>query len=924
MRTVAVRFITLFFVAVFALSCLITGTLCWQSVSHQAKNETQSKPVRQVELLKLEKQPDGTETEQPIPNTTFYLFKENDTQVGDRYVTDENGKISVKLAPGDYYFEESAPASGFTFDTDEQGRPVTRYPFTVTGTETVTIQLKAYNTPLQGALVVQKLVENSDNTPLTDAQKQQEFAFTVNFSDGGTYSYSIDGGEPQQITSGGTLVLKHGQSAVFETLPVGITYTVTEQSVPGYVVSSIGHTGTITELGSTAQFVNTYVPDKTGSLTVSKEVQGDGADLNKEFTFTAVIGGKTETFVLKHGESKVFPNLPIGIQYTITEADYTSDGYTALTKSYSGIIQSEDSVELPFVNIYSTPQNYGSLRVKKEVVGENADPRLTFTFTVEFSDGQGYPYRINGGELIEMTGPVIILHLKDAQTALFEGIPEGITYTVKETDPSGYLQDLNESSGTIVGDSAYVIFRNHVPKPEKPAKLRVTKKLAGEYPQSDKNKEFRFTLTIDGEEQAFILKPGETKEFEIPAGAQYEVCEDNPFDDGYALTIENGSGTALPEKTIDVTATNTFVGAVQTKITGEKTWELGNNNVTLPKSILIRLKDGERVVEEATVTPDDNGKWKYTFSAPKYNVDGEEIHYTVEEASIVGFVPSYNGFDILNTYIPPIEIAPPIIEKVVEGENAPETEFVFLLRGDNGAPMPKGSNGSIKVVTRLGSGQVKLGVLSYDSPGVYIYTVSELSTDVHGWQYDNTMYTLTVTVTLKDGALHAKQELTKSGKSADKALFINRYTPDESDIVEIDGRKTWNHGDNPNHPDSIIVYVYADGELAVQKLVTADDNWSYSFEMPKYAQDGHKIAYTVGEADVPGYTAEIKGYDIVNTYNRTTPTTPSGDESSKPSNSGSTKTGDTRNPGLWFAIMLLSLAVLIVTIRLGRREKGRK
>ena len=90
------------------------------------------------------------------------------------------------------------------------------------------------------------------------------------------------------------------------------------------------------------------------------------------------------------------------------------------------------------------------------------------------------------------------MQLKGGETATFEGIPEGVTYTVKETDPSGYWQDLSEAGGTIIGDTAYVIFRNRVPeKPEQPATLIVKKQLAGESPEADKDKEFHFTLTVD-------------------------------------------------------------------------------------------------------------------------------------------------------------------------------------------------------------------------------------------------------------------------------------------------------------------------------------------------------------------------------------------------------------------------------------------
>ncbi|MFQ9797870.1 MAG: DUF5979 domain-containing protein [Clostridia bacterium] len=95
-------------------------------------------------------------------------------------------------------------------------------------------------------------------------------------------------------------------------------------------------------------FTNTYTPSQTGSLTVSKgSRRADGADLQKEFTFTAVINGETETFVLKHGESKTFSDLPVGTTYTITETDYTAEGYAATVQEYTGQITGKEELRFP-------------------------------------------------------------------------------------------------------------------------------------------------------------------------------------------------------------------------------------------------------------------------------------------------------------------------------------------------------------------------------------------------------------------------------------------------------------------------------------------------------------------------------------------------------------------------------------------------
>ena len=600
MRAGIYRAVSMMLAVVYVLCGFVTGTLGWQSLNQQAKNELREHEERLAEviLLKQEKLPDGTETEIPVPGAAFYLFTQDGTQLGGRYVTGSDGKIPVSLKSGEYYFEESTPAPGFAFDTDGQDQPVTRYPFTVTGEETEAVVVTAYNIRLQGALTIEKTVRNADDSPLTDEQKAQEFVFTVTFSDGGAYEYTVDGGEPQQLVSGGTFTLKHGQSAVFEQIPVGVTYTVTEQPMPGYAMAGTGHTGTITEAGGAARFTNTYTPSQTGSLTVSKQVVGDGEDLQKEFTFTAVINGQMETFVLKHGDSKTFPDLPVGTTYTITETDYTVQGYAGTVQEYTGQITGVEELRLPFVNVYQPEAVPGSLTVQKEVVGDNPDPDKEFTFEITFSDGGTYEYTVDGGEPQELTSGGTLV-LKGGQTAIFINLPDGITYTVKETDTVGYLPAVEEISGTIAGgENALALFQNRVPEmPEQPATLLVTKKLAGEYSEADEDKEFHFTLTIDGTAQEFTLKPDESKEFEIPAGTRYEVQEDDYSSDGYALTMENGVGAAVSGQTITVTATNTYTGEVQTEIEGKKTWELGGHTVALPESITVQLKNGDLLVE---------------------------------------------------------------------------------------------------------------------------------------------------------------------------------------------------------------------------------------------------------------------------------------------------------------------------------------
>ncbi len=503
---------------------------------------------------------------------------------------------------------------------------------------------------------------------------------------------------------------------------------------------------------------------------------------------------------------------------------------------------------------------------------------------------------------------------------MFDKLPADLGYTVEETNAAGYTPEIGKAHGAVLGSqSERLDFRNLAPDEQEQTTIRVTKSLAGEYPEADTEKEFAFTIAIDGTETEFTLKAGETKEFQAPYGALYEVKEADYFADGYSQSIVGGYGTANTQ-TIEIEETNTFIGIPAVEISGAKTWELnGSGEEVLPDSITVQLKYG---------VPDGSGEWHYTFTAPKYGADGKEIQYTVEELPVTGFIPSYSDFYIINTYFPPIEIDPPIIQKTVEGENMPETQFRFLMRAQNEAPMPDGSDNGTKIITLNGMGEAELGTISYTGPGVYTYTITELNDGEKGWSYDESVYVLTVTVTLENGALKAEKTLEKDGGAAEAVLFTNRYDAKQAEpnTVLIQGVKTREQGNNTedpeeNRPDSIIVYIYADGEIAVQRQVTAQDNWSYGFELPRYAEDGHEIVYTVGEAAIEGYKTQIQGYDLHNTY-QAAPAGVNGQDTPGTQQSGSktqqgssnTKTGDESNLRLWEAILAACLIALIASI----------
>lgn len=95
-----------------------------------------------------------------------------------------------------------------------------------------------------------------------------------------------------------------------------------------------------------------------------------------------------------------------------------------------------------------------------------------------------------------------------------------------------------------------------------------------------------------------------------------------------------------------------------------------------------------------------------------------------------------------------------------------------------------------------------------------------------------------------------------------------------SQVICIEGEKTW-AGDQPeNRPNSITVQLFRSGDDALidSKWVLPDENdaWHYSFHcLPRFDEEGKEISYYVQEVhsvDLEDYVSEVVGYNIINTY----------------------------------------------------------
>lgn len=112
-------------------------------------------------------------------------------------------------------------------------------------------------------------------------------------------------------------------------------------------------------------------------------------------------------------------------------------------------------------------------------------------------------------------------------------------------------------------------------------------------------------------------------------------------------------------------------------------------------------------------------------------------------------------------------------------------------------------------------------------------------------------------------------EAREKGVAADSVYKISNKKIEEK--VNINGTKTWvdNNDKDKNRPEKIVVKLLADGKEVASKEITAADNWQYSFDNLPKLKDGKEIVYSITETGVEGYTPEVTGYNIKNTYNPT-------------------------------------------------------
>ena len=585
-----------------------------------------------------------------------------------------------------------------------------------------------------------------------------------------------------------------------------IEYTVDEVSVPA------GYTKTVTaNEGKTEYTITNTHTTETTEATVRK-VWNDSNDQDgkrPDSLNVNLMNGNTVvdtvTLTADNNWTATVQNLPKKANGTDIVYSWSEGN---MPEGYSLTDTAKDGTVTTLTNSYSTEETSVSVR-KVWTDSDNQDGIRPESISVQLkADGKA-------------SGDPVVLNEVNNWTYTWTKLAKNankteIQYTVDEVDvPSGYTKTVTKES------TGYVITNTHNPET---TSINGTKTWSDNDNQDGKRPT---SITVN------LLANGtkvDSKEVTANDNWKYEFTNLPKYAAGNEITytVEEDAVEGY-EATVDgYNITNTHKPET-TKVEGTKTWNDSDNQDGIrPDSITVNLFANGTKVDSKEVTANDN--WKYSFTnLPKYAA-GNEIIYTVSEELVDGYEASVNDYNITNTHeTEKIEVSG--IKSWDDNNNQdgkrPESITVNLLAN--------GEKVNSQVVTAAGNWTYNFTDLPKYKAGKEIkYRVEEVAVEGYTTELDG--YDI-----------------------------YNTHTP-ETTIIE--GTKSWNDKDNQDgkRPEKIIVNLLANGEKVDTQVVTADNDWKYSFkDLPVY-KDGQKLTYTVSEETVKDYTTEYDGTNIINSY----------------------------------------------------------
>ena len=376
--------------------------------------------------------------------------------------------------------------------------------------------------------------------------------------------------------------------------------------------------------------------------------------------------------------------------------------------------------------------------------------------------------------------------------------------------------------------------------------------------KTNENGEYKFTGLPQGE---YIVKIKDTN-YDI---TEKEVGTDNKINSKFDLDKKTDVITDLnSEEKVSKESKykNAGLKIQRINITANKTWKDNSNvNGKRPTSIKLQLKNGEQIIQEKLVTGNTttNEGWGYTFTdLPKYNSEGNEIVYTVDEAEVNAndlkfYTKKVEGNSMTNTFTVPDEKISVTANKVWE-DNSNENEkrpTSIKLQLKKGEQVIQEQLVTGNTTTNEGWSYTFTDLPKYDAEGNEIpYTVDETEASTNDLKF--------------------------YAKRIEGNTITNVFTI-PNDKISITVNKIWKDNLNVSgkRPTSIKLQVKNGQDIVQEQTITGNKTseiWTYTFnELAKYDSKGNEIVYTVDEiesnlGDLEYYDKLVENDSITNTF----------------------------------------------------------
>ena len=625
-----------------------------------------------------------------------------------------------------------------------------------------------------------------------------------------TVKLLADGVETGQTT---TATAANNWTYEFSNLPKNkagkaISYSVAEEAVAGYNTTVNGY-----------DLTNNHATDLTsvsGTKTWQDNDDQDGlrpGQVTIKLLADGVETGQTAVASAANNWTYEFSNLPknkAGKAITYSVAEETVAGYTASVNGYN------------LTNSH-TPETVSVQGTKTWQDNDNQDGVRPEQVTIKLlADG------------VE-TGQTAVANAANNWTYEFSNLPKNkagkaITYSVQEEAVAEYTASYQ----------AYNVTNSHTPGQTSHTVQKVWDD--GQNQDGLRPVELKVQLYADdqkyGDEISLTAANNWTYTWsQLPEKAQGKAISYQARE----VSVPEGYQADQPSTQAGVTTLTNHHTPEVTSVSGTKTWKDNNNQDGVrPERIKVNLLADGVLKASKEVSAADN--WSYSFdNLPKFAA-GQAVVYTITEDAVAEYSTQVEGYNLTNSHTP--------------GQTSLTVTKQWQDQGDQDGLRPS------QIQVQLYADGVASGSpVTLTAANNWVYTWSGLAEKANG---------KTIEYSVKEVDQPSGYTSTTSQVSPGNVLIVNQHTPA---TTEVKGQKTWDDANNQDgkRPESVTVQLYADGQVVASQVVTAANNWTYSFSnLPQFAK-GKAISYSVQELvdaglDKAGYRPSYDGYNIANHY----------------------------------------------------------